>query len=395
MSDRNDAAGITLHFCALCNESIPKVDVDSGRAKRHKDRLVCGTCDRAMSATHAAAAAEAAGSAQAGGPAQPVGPAEGAGSWGTAAPSAHGEAVHRPAEASSGAGAILVGVLALLVAIGGVLWGRWQREQDLKQADVRQTEARAEWSRTLGESQRALDNERAARQALENTLVDARAEWQRVANESRRASVADASKLAGELEGLRGTLASLDQRLAAAVSHEEFSSLRGAADEARLELSSLAKKVLDLEERQRAPQVQPIAPNPAAAAQPSWFGIVQRLKSPDFSTRWTAVQELGETGDPEVVDYLVPILQDPDVFVRLATARELGNLGSTKAVDGLIAALGDENSTVREEAYVALRKLTKKDLPFDAQSNDSAERQRRIKAWQDWWKKAREDASAP
>ncbi|MCC6406378.1 MAG: HEAT repeat domain-containing protein [Planctomycetes bacterium] len=386
MSDRNDAAGITLHFCALCNESIPQADVDSGRAKRHKDRMVCATCDRAMSASHASAASEAAARAQfeaSPGPSAPF-----------AAP-AHAQPVHRTADAPSGAGGILVGVLALLVAIGGVLWGRWQREQDLKQADVRQSDARAEWSRLLGESQRALDSERSARQALENSLVDARAEWQRVANESRRASAADAAKLAGELEGLRGTLASLDARLAAAVSHEEFSSLRGAADEARLELSSLAKKVLDLEQRQRAPEPQPVAPDPAVAAQPSWFPIVQRLKSPDFSTRWTAVQELGETGDPEVVDYLVPILQDPDVFVRLATARELGDLGSTKAVDGLIAALGDENSTVREEAYVALRKLTKKDLPFDAQSNDSAERQRRIKAWQDWWKKAREGESAP
>jgi HEAT repeat protein len=105
------------------------------------------------------------------------------------------------------------------------------------------------------------------------------------------------------------------------------------------------------------------------------------------------VQELGETGDVAVVDYLVPILQDSDVFVRLSTARVLGNLGSTKAIDGLIVALGDEHAPVREASYDALRKITKKDLPFDAQTDDSAERQRRIKAWQDWWKKARESSS--
>jgi HEAT repeat protein len=120
------------------------------------------------------------------------------------------------------------------------------------------------------------------------------------------------------------------------------------------------------------------------------MGLVKGLESANAGDRWTAVQSLGETRDPMVAEYLLPRLKDADIFVRMATARVLGDLGSTKAIPALIEALEDSETPVREAAYVALCTVSKKNLPFDALA-DSSERARRVKAWQDWWKKAKDD----
>ena len=37
-----------VHFCDLCNESVPQRDLDLGRAFLHKGRVVCAACDHAM-----------------------------------------------------------------------------------------------------------------------------------------------------------------------------------------------------------------------------------------------------------------------------------------------------------------------------------------------------------
>src|SRR5262245_5414832 len=44
-----------IHFCDLCNESVPQGDLDQGRAFIRKGRVVCAACDRAMSHTSAIA----------------------------------------------------------------------------------------------------------------------------------------------------------------------------------------------------------------------------------------------------------------------------------------------------------------------------------------------------
>src|SRR5689334_21576409 len=38
-----------IHFCDLCNESVPQSDLDLGQARMVKDRVVCASCERAMS----------------------------------------------------------------------------------------------------------------------------------------------------------------------------------------------------------------------------------------------------------------------------------------------------------------------------------------------------------
>ena len=38
-----------IHFCDLCNESVPQTDLDEGRAFLRKGRVICLTCDKSMS----------------------------------------------------------------------------------------------------------------------------------------------------------------------------------------------------------------------------------------------------------------------------------------------------------------------------------------------------------
>ncbi|MEW6071892.1 MAG: hypothetical protein AB1726_04750, partial [Planctomycetota bacterium] len=38
-----------IHFCDLCNESVPQVDLDTGRAVLRNGRVVCSQCEKAMS----------------------------------------------------------------------------------------------------------------------------------------------------------------------------------------------------------------------------------------------------------------------------------------------------------------------------------------------------------
>src|SRR5688572_1344199 len=42
------ATGMNLYFCDLCNESIPQPDLDLGRAVRRGERLICASCESAM-----------------------------------------------------------------------------------------------------------------------------------------------------------------------------------------------------------------------------------------------------------------------------------------------------------------------------------------------------------
>ncbi|MDF1798021.1 MAG: hypothetical protein P1V81_02505, partial [Planctomycetota bacterium] len=37
-----------IHFCDLCNESVPQNDLDQGRAFMRKGRVICATCDDVM-----------------------------------------------------------------------------------------------------------------------------------------------------------------------------------------------------------------------------------------------------------------------------------------------------------------------------------------------------------
>lgn len=413
-------------FCDLCNESVPQSELDEGRAFMRKGRVVCGRCDALMTARESAGSGALGvggpmGAAHAGG-AYPAAPsASGAFGGGSGMPPAaaasndpiHGaaslQAIHPPPPAHghpahhhhprpqrSGSG-VVVGIFAMLLTAGAFYWltERTDKLQAASAQRIQQLES-AQHAAELNFLQRTSE--------LEGRVLRAGEDNQKAIEEERKAFDLRLNSAAGQQETalksmgeFRSALTELSALVPTVQRHENellaTTQRLTALDGKALALENAVvdvKKQLELRPGQgNLPVNVPVTPTGA----PAWMGLVQQLESANNGDRWVAVQSLGETRDPAVAEYLLPRLKDVDIFVRMATARVLGDLGSPKAVGALIDALGDQDSSVREAAYVSLTAITKKSLPFDAHQ-EPGERAKRVKAWQDWWKKAQEEGAA-
>jgi HEAT repeat protein len=136
----------------------------------------------------------------------------------------------------------------------------------------------------------------------------------------------------------------------------------------------------------------------AAVSDPHWFvryralaalrrlrdrsslGIfLERLDDPDPSVRFQALEGTADLGNYSQIPRVTQKLSDPDAYVRAAAAFALGRLRVAEAVPSLILALArDDREVVRREAYLALKKITGKDLS------------RRPEEWDRWWKERAE-----
>ncbi len=395
-------------FCDLCNESVPQSELDAGRAFMRKGRVICLKCDQLMTQREEPSDAN-----PFAGPAPqpsrpsvpmeatltplPVAAAAQAGGFAPAQPlAAHSHASAPPAQ-RSGSGFAL-GLFSIALTACGFYWlmERSERvsadlqkrldsiQQEQGSADKRATARSTELKGELLALQSRLDSRAGDdRKALELRLDEVQGKY--------KLSQTALGDLRASIENLQGVAPSLQR-------HDE-------------ELNSGAQKLVMLENRASAIEValaelkQELEKRPAPAegaaraapatpvGTPPWMGLVQQLESTNSGDRWVAVQGLGETRDPAVAEYILPRLKDIDIFVRMAAARVLGDLGSLKSSAALIEALGDQEQTVREAAYLALCSVSKKSLPFDPHA-DAVERAKRVKAWQDWWKKAQDEGAA-
>ncbi len=402
-----------IHFCDLCNESVPQADLDAGRAFFRKGRVVCAACDRAMS-LHEAGATD---PMQTGFAAQTE---EGMSEpedivlpsfvetpnpyFATEPPPAlSSQPAYHPAPAHpvhvhrGGSGGVWLALLGLVFTAGAVfvLDGRIQESERRAMETTRALEDRTQELAAL--------RRRATELADGQTDVDRRM-LQRMADEKAKREALNAelakiqaenTELRGQITTLQGSFAALEQRsgsgsfdlekrfaaLSARVAHNE--------DEAR----NLTDKIATIESAPPLVSEAAAAPaGPGAATEAPWHLQLAGLKSDKNSTRWEAVTALGATKDPETVPFLTPMLKDTDLFVRMATARVLGDMQSKPAVPALIDALEDTESAVREAVNLALRAITNKDFKFDPLAIE-AERARRVKAWRDWWKKESDSPS--
>lgn len=155
---------------------------------------------------------------------------------------------------------------------------------------------------------------------------------------------------------------------------------------------SLDQRLIVVEEYQRASLTAAgsgMGSGAGAPGLPTWHGLLPDLKHEHEGLRLEAVYALGETKDPAVVPYLMPLLADPNLFVRMAVIQSLKNLNARVAVPALIDTLEDEDGAVREAAMLALHKLTGREFRFEPEAPVS-ERSKRVKAWRDWWEKSGE-----
>jgi HEAT repeat protein len=416
-----------IHFCALCNESVPQADLDSGRARFVKDRVICPTCEAAMShdahgsqgpAPHPQQAARAANAGFDSGerhhpPHVGAEPARVVQASAVQASSVHTSAVHAggphanagppPAPApiastasapSSNAGlawvaGLAIGFTALSIFVTDDRLARMGREQ-------------AQLQNQLAEKDDALHGLAAEFAKVHPAIAGV---------ETRLAARLDADRqqnaeLASAVGAVRDDVARSAARLEALA--VELDRIRARVDEPGLgvelekRLGELSARIAKAEDERRilAEQIAansipaPVAVAPgaapagggAAAAPPAWLRSVADLSSPEETVRWDAVTTLGATNDPAVVPHLLPMLTDSTWLVRMAAARVLGEMRVRDAVTPLIAMLEDEDSAARETAWIALRTITGKDLKFDSFASE-AERAKRVKAWADWWKK--------
>ena len=364
-----------IHFCDLCNESVPQGDLDLGRAALVKDRVICQRCNELMHGPRAGQPASATGGAAPAGASVPL-----------PAAAAHHHAAHAPRPRSGGSGAALA-VMGWLATAALGFWLYDRAEQERGQVE-RRLEALARDNRALEER---IDGARAALEARlvqeARTQVDALAA-QRADLDAALARQGEAARdAAARLQGFDQRLAALQQSLGGVQRHDqELVALQGKYAALSQELVDLGRVMGDLvDETARAAERE--ADVVASAGQPAWTGLVDGLTSADDGDRWQAVIALGETRDPAVAPHVVPVLKDADIFVRMAAARILGDLRNPVAVPALIEALGDPEPSVREAVYTALKAVTGQSLPFDALSENAEERAKRLQAWRDWWER--------
>ncbi len=415
-------------FCDICNESVPESDLKAGKAVTRQGRVICALCEGSMTPPELLAGgygAFGAGAAQTSHAAQSV-PASsvaggvasstsnpyptGGSNYGLQTPAAQqagggpmGASAHsfgtlpqaaKPSGNRSSAASILAGLMAataLLVTGAGMVLVV-ERIQDVggeAAASREQLEQRLSSRQAMSE-QRATISREDLRDALslqlEARVQDEFQEGQALANKER----ADLrSRMANIEAGIAKFQIDMDALKLATkrdpVREGELLSMKASLAELQRDVGTLASSMLS--SNQGAQQQIPQEPK---ETQPEWFPYAADLTDAVSGTRWNAVTVLGESRDERVVPYLVPVLRDEDIFVRMATARVLGEFSSAEAkshsVGPLIDALSDSEAAVREAAVSALRNVTGMTFRFDPMAGES-DRERRAKAWRDWWKK--------
>ena len=85
-------------------------------------------------------------------------------------------------------------------------------------------------------------------------------------------------------------------------------------------------------------------------------GLTQALQDPDSETRITAIWALGSSGDPAVIDKILPLYSAPDTDagIRKMVVYALGALPGDRQIDTLRTAIQDPVADVRWNAAVAL-----------------------------------------
>lgn len=363
-----------IHFCDLCNESVPDSDFSAGKAFRRQGRVVCATCDAVMTSHDAGGAAGAAAL-----PATRLAP-----------PLVGVPAAGQAASEAPGRGS-WVAVLALLFAAASA----WFFSGELAEMRDREQGLRTSFDGDLRDLGRDLDGFSLSSKRRDEELE---ARLRGAVATGRAEAEADLGALRSDLQSAQEQLASIDAelvRLAGVQREGELAAGRRIDDlmaqsmKSRQALDSLATRLEQSEQALAQERAQPRPPADRPSG-PKYAAEIADLTSEAASTRWNAVQSLGETGDPEVVPHLIPLLADTDVFVRMAVARVFGDLASPLAIEPLIGALEDEESVMREAAMAALHIITGRDFRFDPFAKP-AERAKRVQAWRDWWKKARDE----
>lgn len=327
-----------VHFCNLCDQSVPQDHLEDGSAIRHGGRILCATCRDVM-------------------------------------------AMAATGKKSKTSGA---GVMAALI-VGLVGWGAaayvWLQLRDVAgEASLTassQASQQAQNLQRLGDGlERRLNALDARATALDADLLGMRQSAARAA-ESVQAQMLILEKATEPLPDLADALSRQDEQLreaqtARTLLEQDVRDLRGAVEGLRAGMGALESR-LEANSVVAAP-----AGFPAAVEE-----LLSQLRDPDPLRRSVAIEKLSHDPDPRLAPFVAPLLKDSYEMNRYYAATHLGLLKVRDSSGALVEALLDDYSLVRKAANDALISMSGKDLNFDPKGSE-AERRKGYERWKQW-----------
>jgi len=155
------------------------------------------------------------------------------------------------------------------------------------------------------------------------------------------------------LEMTKALVRSMDNEKKGLLARDLLGEMKGAKDSYRIALVDVVGRI------------------PLPATIETALTIVRTHK--DQLLRLTAIDALGDSGDEEAADGLIPFLKAPRWQIRVAVVEALGNLRKKVAVPALIEAMGREEGRVREDILETLQAMT----GLDKADNPAV--------WRNWW----------
>lgn len=327
-----------VHFCNLCDQSVPQDHLEDGSAVRHGGRILCATCRDVMQLA----------------------------------------ATGQRARGSRG------GVLAALV-VGLIGWGAaayvWLELRNLEgnaslTASLQSAEQAQRLQRLSDGLDRRIESLDARATALDADLLGLRQSNARAA-ENVQAQMLMLEKATEPLPDLADAQARQDQQLretqtARTLIEQDLRDLRGAVDALRAALTEMDARLAAG------------AAAPAAAGFPAETEeLLSQLRDPDPLRRSVAIEKLSHDPDPRLAPYVAPLLKDSYEMNRYYAATHLGLLKARDTGAALVEALLDDYSLVRKAANDALIALSGLDQNFDPKGSEG-ERRKGYERWKQW-----------
>ncbi|NQU47804.1 MAG: HEAT repeat domain-containing protein [Planctomycetes bacterium] len=330
-----------LHFCNVCDASVPLADIESGAAQRAGDRCICPGCL---------------------------------------------ELLESPTGTSGPLG--LVGTVIALMAVMAAVWVWWDHS---KKQDAFRLEMQSAFSdqrdgyegklvAKLDEIRQELDQESRLTSTQLAQISDRLALLGQDAEkqfEELRTQTDQFAQFALEIESLGKRIGQAEASLQ--VLGERQREQRGSQETMRDQLDLLSVQMREMAERGPAD-----GGAGEEAFQPKITALLRQLQSDDQDDRLDALEKLSGQNDDRLVPHLIPLLTDPYEFNRFYAAKTMGDWRAKTSVPHLIESLLDEISFVRQAAAQSLRQITAQKFGYDYQAEE-ADRQKAYESWKTWW----------
>ena len=330
-----------LFFCNVCQQSVPQLSLDTGNAIRHGDRVICPDCaDTLVIATEL-----------------------------------------EPKNKEWSISPIVVVFFTITWAVFAYMYVEQQRFIETVEASNRDAVSNNNrLSAANAELQSDLENEigaAATRAKMERGKLSIVIEN---GNNKLRDALSRHANTLADLESLPSQFSAMASKLN--LSQVEISTIADSAREIRAGQVFLRDKVSAVEREVAA------APEPVDVEESSFDSsvqsILQDLQDSDPITRITALENIADRSDPNLVPYVLPLLRDSYEFCRYQAATTLRQWSALSATPQLIEALDDAKEFVRKEVNAALEAVTQHSVGYDHKGDDAA-RAASQQAWRDWW----------